>query len=157
MCIVEQLRRTNVCLFRVQKSKTGKKPETQFGVNLVSVQCELRDKCLKSNPSQVCLQSHFFRGAPQYKVKYVDYRLSRGKTNISAFRPTRHKITFSNYAPSVFFSAIRALYLFLSARVTNKHQTEKLSFLYRNFPEFTTFSRWRTRTSENSRKTVLEP
>ena len=132
----------------VEKSQTGKKPETQFGVNLVSAQCELRDKCLKSNPStssQVCLQSHFFSVAElsiKWNTLIIDSRAEAKQTFQHFGRrcpKSRHKITFSNYAPSVFFSAIRALYLFLSAQVTNKHQTEKLSFLCLNFPEFTTF------------------
>ena len=131
---------SNQCLPPVEKSQTGKKSETQFGVNLVSAQCELRDKCLKSNPSlQVCLQSHFFSAARRIKwnTLIIDSR-AEAKQTFQHFARC-HKITFSNYAPSVFFSAIRALYLFLSAQVTNKHQTEKLSFLYLNFPGFTAF------------------
>ena len=70
------------------KITNRQKPETQFGVNLVPAQCELRDKCLKSNPSSSpSLPSIpvFLCGpaAPRYKVKYVDYRraLSRKRQN----------------------------------------------------------------------------
>ena len=63
--------------------------------------------------------------------------LERGKTNISAFRPTRHKITFSNYAAQVFFSTIEGP---ISLSVSPGHEQTSNWEIILPLPEFSEFA-----------------